>query len=73
MVLMFLFLLNAAILLLFILAGFFKGGVLTFKVLVIEKCAKKICIIIYIRRMPTYNVRSKMKVLVTVRTYFCTD
>ena len=42
-------------------------------VTVIEKISKKIFTIIYTHKIPTYNIRSKIRVLVTVRTYFWTN
>ena len=37
------------------------------------KFYNKICTMVYVRKIPTYNIRSKILVLVTVCTYFGTD
>ena len=37
-----------------------------------EICAKTICTIIYTCKIPTYNMMSKIRVLITLRAYFWT-
>ena len=61
------------LLLLILFAADVKEWVLNFIVPVIEKWAKKICTMVYRYKTTTYNIRSNIWVLVTVRTYFWTD
>ena len=51
----------------------FQECVLNFLDPMIDEYAKKIYTIIYIRKIPTYNIMSKIIVLITLRTYFGTD
>ena len=47
-----------------------KECVIIVLVPMIEKRAKKTFTIMYIHKIPTYNIRSKMQVLIPLRTYF---
>ena len=50
-----------------------KESVLDFILTVSKKCAKKICNVVYIHKIHTYYIRSKIRVMIPLRTYFWTD
>ena len=47
--------------------------VLIFIVTMIENPPKKTCTVIYIHKIPDYNMVPKMRVMIPLRTYFWTD
>ena len=64
---------GVSVLMLIMFAAAVQEWVLNFIVPIIENVQKKICTMVYIHKIPLYHIRSKIKVLVTIHTYFWTN